>query len=405
VIEVDEALSLLERETAALEATELPLAEVRGLALVEDVPADRDFPPTDRSAMDGFAVRTADVPLAGQSLAIVGEVRAGEPLGDLDVGAGQAVRIMTGAIVPPGADAVVMVEQTNERLAPGRVRIDDVPRKGRHIRRRGEDLEAGRTAVERGVPLQAPEIAALASVGRTAVRVHRRPVVHVMSTGDEIVEPETVPAEYQLRNGNSRALLAQLAELGIEGRYLGIAGDARGELDRMLARGLEGDALLITGGVSAGKYDLVGSALEAAGMRLLFHKVRVKPGKPILAGRRDGCLVVGLPGNPVSAYMGFAVFVAPFLRRMLGNRRWKNRTTLATLTRPLRARGGRTTYHLARIDTGPSGLSAHRLDYSGSGDVLALVRANGFIVTAVEGAALAAGATVPVLLWPQFFYR
>jgi molybdopterin molybdotransferase len=206
MIGIDEALGLLERETAALEATELPLASLRGLALVEDVPTDRDFPPTDRSAMDGFAVRAADVPQAGESLEIVGEVRAGEPLGSLDVGPGQAVRIMTGAIVPPGADTVVMVEHTDEQVAPGRVRIDDVPRKGRHIRRRGEDAAAGQLAVERGVPLQAPEIAALASVGRATARVYRRPVVHVMSTGDEIVEPETVPAEYQLRNGNSRAL-------------------------------------------------------------------------------------------------------------------------------------------------------------------------------------------------------
>ena len=405
MISVEEALGLLAAETGPLKVIELPLSGARGFVLAERVVADRDFPPTDRSAMDGFAVRAADLSRRGERLEIVGEIRAGQPVGRLRVGPGQAARIMTGSIVPPGADAVVKVEHCEERSDERRVRIDDEPRPGQHIRRRGEDLERGRAAMEPGSPVHAAEIAALASVGQTTVRVHRPPVVHVLSTGDEIVEPDRTPEGHQVRNSSSWALLAQLAELGIEGLDLGIAGDERGELDRLLRRGLEADLLLITGGVSAGKYDLVGEALAAAGMRMLFHKVTIKPGKPLLAGRRDDCLVVGLPGNPVSTFTSFAVFVAPTLRRMLGYRRWENRPALATLAAPLRAPGKRESYHLAYLEWGGEGLTARPVSNTGSGDVLALARANGFIVTPVGGASHAPGATLPVLLWKDADFR
>ena len=163
--------------------------------------------------------------------------------------------------------------------------------------------------------------------------------------------------------------------------------------------------LLITGGVSAGRYDLVADSLAGAGMRQLFHKVEVKPGKPILAGRRRDCLIFGLPGNPISTFATFAVFVAPSLRRMQGYTHWRNRRFPATLAAPLRARRGRETYHLARIEPGGSGLTARRVTAGGSGDVLALTRANGFIVTPTQGADYAPGATVSVLVWRGFESR
>ena len=405
MISVREALELLMGQVRPLEVVEVPLERCRGLVLAEPVTADRDFPPTDRSAMDGFAVRSEDLSEVGQTLEVVGEVRAGRPVGPIRVRPGQAVRIMTGATVPPGADAVVMVERTEEAADRSRVHVDDAPAPGQHIRRRAEDLERGRTAIAPGVPIDAPEIAALTSVGRTTVRVHRTPVVHVLSTGDEIVEPDAVPADHQLRNSNAYALLAQLRDLGVEGHYLGIAGDERETLGGRLDRGLGGDVCLITGGVSAGEYDFVGEALAAAGMRRLFHKVAVKPGKPILAGVRDGCLVVGLPGNPVSTFTGFAVFVAPALRRMLGYRNPNNRTLSAVLAEPLRARPGRETYHLARLEASGGELTARRIRSAGSGDVLSLARANGFILSPVEGASLATGAPVPVLPWRGFQHR
>ena len=405
MISVRDALQLLAEQTHALDPVEVPLDRCQGLVLAEAVAADRDFPPTDRSAMDGFAVRAEDIPQEGQELEVIGELRAGRPLGDLRVGAGQAARIMTGAVVPPGADTVVMVERTTELDERRRIRIDARPRKGQHIRRRAEDLRHGEVAVSPGAPIHAPEIAALASVGQISVRVHRAPVVHVLSTGDEVVEPSRAAADHQVRNSNGYALLAQLADLGVAGRYLGIAGDELGVLEDRLDRGLSGDLLLVTGGVSAGDYDFVGQALAAAGMERLFHKVAVKPGKPILAGRTNGCLVFGLPGNPVSTYTAFAVFVAPALRRMQGYRHWKNQRLPAVLTEPLRTRSGRETYHLARLTVTSEGLTASPVAHAGSGDVLALARANGFIVMPESGASLAAGAAVPTFLWKDFNLR
>jgi molybdopterin molybdotransferase len=398
MISVDEALKLLEAESASLDVVESSLENARGLVLAETLAADRDLPPTDRSAMDGYAVRVEDFREEGAELDVIGEMRAGQPVGELRVTTGQAARIMTGAVVPPGADAVVMVEKTEERSAGRQVCIHDQPRVGQHIRRRGEDLKQGETALESGVPIGAGEVAALTSIGSTTLRVHRPPRVQVLSTGDEIVEPEVEPLAHQLRNSNAHSLVAQLAEMGLVGRYLGIASDERTQLETLVQRGLGGDLLLITGGVSAGKYDIVGDVLSAAGMRLVFHKVAVKPGKPMLAGRSGDCLVIGLPGNPVSTFTMFAVFVAPILRRMLGYRRWENGRVHATLTEPVRARAGREIYHLAWIEPGGDGLLARPVSSTGSGDVLALARANGWIVTPPEGADHAPGATVSTLL-------
>ena len=398
MISVDEALRLLEAESAPLDVVERSLEDARELVLAETLTADRDFPPTDRSAMDGYAVRVEDVRDEGAVLEVIGELRAGQAVGDLRIGTGQTARIMTGAIVPPGADAVVMVEKTEERTAGRQVCIHDVPRAGQHIRRRGEDLEQGRTALEPGVPIRAAEVAALTSIGRMTLRVHRPPTVQVLSTGDEVVEPQVEPLAHQVRNSNGHSLVAQLTDMGLAGSYLGIASDEREHLVGLVQRGLEADLLLITGGVSAGKYDIVGDVLSAAGMRLVFHKVAVKPGKPMLAGRSGACLVIGLPGNPVSTFTMFAVFVAPILRRMLGYRCWENRRVHATLTEPVRARAGREVYHLAWIESGGDGLLARPVSSTGSGDVLALARANGWIVTPPEGADHAVGATVSTLL-------
>jgi len=405
VITLDEALQILEGETRALDTIELPLERARGHVLAEPIAADRDFPPTDRSAMDGWAVRAADAAAPGAELEIVGEVRAGQPVGGIRVGPGQAVSIMTGAIVPPGADAVVMVEKTAQVAGAGRVRIDDTPRRGQHVRRRGEDLARGATALEAGSPIHAPEIAALAAVGRTTVKVVRRPVVSVLTTGDEIVEPERTPAEHQIRNSNAPALATQLAAMGIEARVLGIVGDERDDLRRRIERGLAGDVLLITGGVSVGKYDLVAETLAAAGMRRLFHKIAVKPGKPILAGRRGDCLIFGLPGNPVSSFTGFVLLVAPALRRMLGYRRWANRAQRAPLAEPLRVPPGRESYLLARLEPADEGWTVRRVSHTGSGDILALARANAFIVCPASGCDHPAGAPVPVLPWTDHVHR
>ena len=405
MIDLDRARELLFREADALDTEEIPLDQAYGRVLRGAVPADRDFPPTDRSAMDGFAVRAADLGSGERMLDVVGESRAGGPSETLRVESGQAVRIMTGGVVPPGADAVVMVENTRSEESRDRVTVNDRPEAGQHIRHRGQDLKRGEAALQPGVPIYAPEIAALSSVGALRLLVSRKPVVSVLATGDEIVEADRTPLPHQLRNSNSPALLAQLRELEVEGRYLGIAGDDREDLRRRIRQGLAGDCLLISGGVSVGEYDLVGEVLAEEGLRLFFHKVAIKPGKPILAGRCGDCLVLGLPGNPVSTYVGFVLFVAPVLRRMLGYKRWDNVELTATLEEPLRAKPGRMTFHLARLRASAGVLLTASAGSRGSGDVLSMIRANGLVVTPAAGANLPAGATVPALLWRDFHLR
>jgi molybdopterin molybdotransferase len=404
MIPVDEAKRLILDDVDRLDVIEVGLDEARGRVLAEEVHADRDFPPTDRSAMDGFAVRSEDIPRTGAMLEIADEIRAGQTVGGITVGAGQAVRIMTGAIIPPGADAVVMVEVA-ESVPGNRVKIPGPPEPGQHIRRRAEDLRAGERVIRRGAPIDAAEIATLTSVGHTRVRVHRPPVVRVLSTGDEIIDPEDRPDDHQIRNSNAWSLLAQLAEMGLAGENLGVAPDSRDGLAAALERGLEADLLLITGGVSMGEYDLVGEALTAAGVRLLFHKVAIRPGKPILVGRRDDCLVVGLPGNPVSTFTGFAVFIAPALRKMMGYASWDNLEVRATLAERLRRKPGRTGYHLARVAYEDRGFVAMPVRNTGSGDVLSMVRANAFVISPAGAHSLDPGTEVPVLLWRDFHLR
>jgi len=406
MIDVDEAKRLILEESKVLDVIDVGLAEARGRVLAEDVLADRDLPPTDRSAMDGFALRTRDVLEPDHELTVTGEIRAGEPLGTIRVGKGSCVRIMTGAIVPNGADTVVMVELTQEDPESGTVKIGGEPKEGQHIRRRGEDVRAGERILQKGSVIHAPEVAALASVGRARVKIFRPPLVGVLSTGDEVVEPEQVPREHEVRNSNAWTLLAQLDELDLEGRYLGIAHDTRQELAEGIQKGLGGDLLLITGGVSASRYDLVGEVLAAAGMRLILHQVAIRPGKPMLVGRHESCLVVGLPGNPVSTFTDFAVFVAPALRRMMGYSCWDNLEMRAVLAERLKRKPGRTSYHLAKVSPGEEGvLTAFPVRTMGSGDVVSMSRANAFVITPGGAHALEAGTRVPTLLWRDFHLR
>lgn len=399
MLNVAEALTVLLDEVSSLPSLTVPLDEVLGRTLAERIIADRDFPPTDRSAMDGFAVRAADFSMVGRSLSVKGEVRAGQDAGATVVGAGEAVRIFTGGVIPRGADAVVMAEQTEENRAVGTVLVKESPVAGQHLRRQGEDLRAGETVIEAGMVIRAVEVAALAAVGRTRVTVIRPPLVAVMSTGDEVVEVESNPAPHQVRNSNARMLLAQLQTMNVDARYLGIARDDRAALDAMIADGLTGDVLVLTGGVSVGEYDLVGAALIRAGCEVLFHNVAMRPGKPIVAAKRGGCLVLGLPGNPVSAFTGFHVFVAPALRKIMGHPEPVTAPLRAMLIAPLRRRPGRLTYHLAHLRWHEGKPLVVPVTSASSGDVLSLVRANAFIVAPGDTQPISAGTDVDVVAW------
>jgi molybdopterin molybdotransferase len=394
MLEVQEALTRLLQSVVPLPPTTVPLHEALGLTLAERIVADRDVPPTDRSAMDGFAVRAADCS-APDTLAWAESA----PAGSATVGAGEAARVYTGSVLPRGADAVVMVEHTQEDRVRRTVLVKTLPEPGLHISRGGEDLRAGDPVRDPGAIVRPAEIAALAAVGRTRVSVVPAPRAAVVSTGDEIVEVERVPAPHQVRNTNAAMLLARFHAMRIDARYLGIAGDEREALDARIADGLAADVLVLTGGVSVGDYDLVESALIRAGCERLFHNVAMRPGKPIVAARRGSCLVLGLPGNPVSAFTCFEVFARPALRKLMGHPQPVTGLIRATLVERLARRLGRLTYHLAELSFPDGRPTVAPVKSSSSGDVHALVHANAFVVAPGASDALPAGAEVDVLPW------
>lgn len=399
VVGVDEALGTVLEAARPLPPEEVDLDRALGRCLAVRIVASADMPPFDRTAMDGFAVRAADVAGAPVELEIVEEIPAGKDP-SRSVGAGQASAIMTGAPIPPGADAVVMVEKT-ERPAPDRVRVLRSVEPGRHIRRAGEDLRRGAVLLEPGVRIGAAATALLAAEGRSRVAVHGRPSVAVLSTGDELVPISETPSGSRIRETNSWSLRALLRPMGIEPRLLGIAGDDEAEIGAKIAEGLRSDVLFVSGGVSMGERDFVGACLARAGCRALFQRVAIQPGKPLffgLAGEGER-LVFGLPGNPVSSIVDFLVFARPALRRMMGDPSPVDPCPAAILLEPVRRRPGRRGYLPAHafLDA-PGRLAARPLPSMGSADLVTLRRANSLLIAPEDRAELPAGEPVRLLM-------
>ena len=395
---VREALEILLGAAEPLGVEVVPLDDAQGRILAEPVAADRDTPPTDRSAMDGFAVR-ADEATAGETLQVRGELPAGGSGEGIQVERGTAIRIFTGAVIPEGADAVIMVEATDEDRARRTVTLRESVRRGQHIRPRGEDGRAGGAVLETGSRVGPAEIAALASVGRSRVAVGRRPAAAVLSTGNEVVGVEETPAPHQIRNSNAPMLAALLGGEGAVARVHGTVADDLDALAAAVGAVSDADLVVLSGGVSVGDYDLVEEAARRRGYEVLFHNVAMRPGKPILAARRGRRLLFGLPGNPLSAFAGFHVFVAPVVRRLMGDPHLRPRRLRATLAEAVRQRPGREGYVLARL-AWPEGVPVvAQVRSASSGDVLSLARANAFIVVPAEAASLEAGALVDVMAW------
>lgn len=315
VIDPRRAWSLIEPYLEPLAATPVERRRALGRVLAEPLAATVDVPAADVSAMDGYAL--AGEPAAGEERPVAGVVAAGDPPGAA-CPAGAALRIMTGAPVPAGADRVVPVELTDGGRQ--RVRFDRGTAAGAHIRRRAEVVAAGEPLLPAGAPLTPGALALLAAHGHHRVAVHRAPRVAVLATGDEVVPADREPGPGQLRDTHTDFLLAAGATLGLAFEPLGIAPDDAGELGKRVAAGLSADVLLLCGGVSMGEFDLVEGVLEGLGCRRLFDAVAVQPGKPLVAAVHDGGLVFGLPGNPGSVMVSFWLFVRPALRRLLGYR-------------------------------------------------------------------------------------
>lgn len=395
MLTVDAAQAVVLGHARALPPVTLPLAELLGLVLAEEVRADRDMPPFDKAAMDGYAVRVGDL-LGGRGTLPVGqEILAGQPAGG-PLTPGRAARIMTGAPIPPGAEAVVQVERTT--LAGAVVTIDDpAVAPGQHIVRRGLEMRTGDVVLSAGMVLRPQHIGVLATVGRASASVFRRPVVAVVATGDELVEPAEQPAAHQIRNGNGPTLVALANRAGAEVRYLGIARDDAASLRRMIGEGLQADMLLLSGGVSAGKRDLVPEVLQELGVEPHFHKIAMKPGKPLFFGTCGGTLVFGLPGNPVSTFACFELFARPALRIQRGLTSAGTQLSTAPLAADFDYRTDRPTYHPAWLDAGPIGWSVRPVPWGGSPDLRALVACNCFVVFPPGTHQHRAGTRFPVL--------
>jgi molybdopterin molybdotransferase len=391
MLSVVEALAVVLEQAKPLPPVTLDLKGLTpGLVLAETATSDVDSPPYTKSMMDGYAVRAADCTTAPVRLKVVEEVAAGQmPTRTLQ--AGEAVRIMTGAPIPVGADAVVMIERTQLDAAAD-VRILTAARRGENILERGAEIKAGDAVLRAGAVLGPQELGLLATLGRAAVAVHSQPQVAVLPTGDEIVEPPAPPGPGQIRNSNGPMLLAQAQRAGARPRYLGIARDTPDSLRSLIGRGLsESDALILSGGVSAGKFDLVPGILEELGVKAHFHKVLLKPGKPLLFGSRANTLVFGLPGNPVSSFVCFELFIRPALRKLLGHAEPGPRLTRLPIASEFRADNDRPTYWPARVEWEVDGPRVRPLPWRSSADLRALHTANALLVLPPGAQALAAG--------------
>lgn len=398
MLEVAEALSEVLARVRSRPPVEARLASTAlGRVLGEDVRTDADSPPFPKSLRDGYAVRAGDCSPAPAELRIVAEIAAGT-MPSRAIGPGECARIFTGAPIPEGADAVVMQEDAHS--LGEMVRINDAAVKhGQHVFARGTEMRAGDVVLTAGSVVNSVALGVLAGLGKTSVQLHPAPTVAVASTGDELVEAgEPLPAGC-IRNSNGPMLTALAMAAGGIPRYLGIARDDEASARKLIADGLAADVLVIAGGVSVGKYDLVPKVLADLGVTTHVRQVRVKPGKPMLFGTVGETLVFGLPGNPVSAFVCFALFAAPALRVLAGHAEPGPRTTMLPVAEAIAVSNDRPTYHPAKLVLTSTGCVVQPLSWLGAPDLRGLQPADALLVLPPGDTRLDCGqsATVVVL--------
>lgn len=398
MISVKEALEIILKEISPLGVESAGALASLGRVLAQDITAARPNPPWDNSAMDGYALRSADVANASPSgqtmLKVIYDLPAGQvPKGP--VGRNQAVRIMTGAPIPEGADAVVMVENT-ESAGKQNVFIRTSAKSGENIRRAGEDFKVGELVVRKGSLIRAAEISMFATVGVPEVKVHKRPVVSVLSTGDELVEINEVPSKGKIINSNSYALSALVMDSGAEYLRLGIARDTKESLKEKLSEAMKADCIITSGGVSVGAYDFVKDALREMGSAMRFWQVAIKPGKPLAFGVIGGKPAFGLPGNPISSMVSFEEFVRPALLKMAGRRDIFRKSIRARLTKDIKIKPGRMNFIRSELTLDADGFCVTPLEGQGSGVISTMVRSNSFVIVPEDSPGYKKDELIPV---------
>ena len=399
MISVHEAVEIVLRQVSPLSAEEVPLLKAAGRVLYEGVRAGRNVPPFANSAMDGYAVRWQDVAQASVAspvtLRVLEEVPAGH-VARQAVREGSAIKVMTGAPIPRGTDTVVRVEYT-ESLR-GQVRITRVDRAGSHIREAGEDIREGQEILAKGKVLAPADIGLMASVGMSRVRVYRRPRVAVIATGDELIELGKPPRPGKIVNSNSYTLSAAIEEAGAIPVLMGIIRDKRKRLAAVIKKALRYDAVITSGGVSVGDYDLVKEALKDVGVEMQFWQVAQKPGHPMAFGRIGKCLVFGLPGNPVSSAISFLLYARPALLKMMGHTRLFLPVIQATLEHEIKKSRGVKEFIRCRLRYEEGQGFASSSGAQGAGMLHSLSLAQGLIVAQEEETNLEKGKQFPVIL-------
>ena len=397
---VEEEQRRVLEEVAPLGIEQVAFTEALGRVLREDIHAPSDVPQADNTAMDGYAVRAEDIAGASEGSPAVLRVIENLPAGSVatrTVDSGTAVRIMTGALMPAGADTVAHVEITDG--GSELVRVIRPLKRGTNVRRQGEDMRTGDLVLREGAPIHAAEIGVLASVQRAVVRVGRRPTVAILSTGDEIVEVDQPRALGQVVNSNSYSLAALTVEAGAIPRMLGIVRDSLDATTTAIESALQSDFIVSSGGVSVGAYDFVKDTLDAMGAQTKFWQISMKPGKPVVLSRLKDRLYFGLPGNPVSCMVSFLLFVAPALRKAMGQQtNLIPPTAMVRLSSPLKSRGDRRNYLRIRVVAREGMLIGIPMRAQGSGVSTSMVAANGLAVLEEGVTVVEAGELVPAVL-------
>lgn len=407
MLSVSKARQRIQAVFQAVESEAIPLDRAAGRVLASEIAAGSDLPPFDNSSVDGFAVQAGDTggtaPASPRLLPVVADIRAGSYT-ETPLQSGQAARIMTGAPLPAGAEAVVMVEDTDFGVrapgapAPETVAIHRAVRPGENVRRRGDDVRAGDKVLPAGTRLRAQEIGLLAMLGAAEVAVHRRPRLALLSSGDELLPVEAPLTPGKVRDANSHVLAVLAATAGVEILRLGVAADTAEDVRARLGQAVDGqaDVIVSTAGVSVGAYDYVKSVVEEDG-ELGFWRVDMRPGKPLAFGKYRGIPFFGLPGNPVSAFVGFEVFVRPALEKLSGLPGRPHPRQRARLAEAISS-DGRESYLRAVVSEQAGELTARLTGHQGSGNIFSLVRANALLIVPSGVKSLPAGAEVEI--WP-----
>ena len=396
MISVDEALRIVLNKGKKLLPRKVKLENAAGLCLAESIKSDLNMPPFNRAAMDGYAVIAKDIK-PPVDIDVIESIRAGyNP--KKKVSSGQASKIMTGAVVPKGADAVVKVEETKSLDNDKRVRILKRIGKGVNIARKGEDVRVGKTVLSKGTRIRAQEVGILAAVGANHVKVHSTPSIGIISTGDELVDITRKPKPWQIRNSNSHLLAAQARQIITDIEILGKVNDNKSEIRKLIQKGLKKDILILSGGVSMGEYDLVGGVLRDLGVKIFFEKVALRPGKPTVFGMKGDKLIFALPGNPVSTFVTFELFVKPCIKKMMGFTSYGHPILQAELEKDIKIKKKRREYRPALLRQEGFRWKVSLVDWHGSGDLFSITRANCLLIIRESVEKLNAGDTVEVML-------